>query len=493
MTNLATALLESANAVTGFGVRGEDFDHLTDDQIIALNQAIAECERRLGSYKTHAAGQLARRSTRELGHGGLAARHGFSSPEKMLQDVTKSSGREAVQVVALGRLLDEADATRRLLGSGTTDIGGEPIAVPWQAPIATAIAEGTLSIACGDALRRGLGSPTESVHPETLREIAETLIAQQREADSAGLSADQMFTAARLQRDLIDLEGVKARQQEMYDRGGVKLFPKPDGMWQLTGQLDPESAAILTTALDPYTSPRRGGPRFVNPNDKARAQAIIDDPRSTERLTLDGLLELVTLGAALDPQKMHPKMRTLVKIVTVVDDSLLVETGRENASSAGHVIGLLEASGDMIAGATVERSLCDGDTVAMEVTRTGDPLNLGRTTRLFSQRQREALAARDGGCLWPGCERPPAFTEAHHTRQWKRDRGKTDIVDGCLLCRFHHRQLHNNGWEIQRDSSGTQAAGFTLTPPRTIEPNQTPIMLESKSALFRQLQARGTG
>ena len=95
MNNLATALLDTASVVTGFGACAEDFDRLSDEQVVAFNQAIAECERRLGSYKTHAAGQLARRSRRDLGHSGLAARNGFSSPEKMLQEVTKSSGREA--------------------------------------------------------------------------------------------------------------------------------------------------------------------------------------------------------------------------------------------------------------------------------------------------------------------------------------------------------------------------------------------------------------
>ena len=84
MDNLATALLETATAVTGFAACAEEFDRLSDEQVVELNRAIAECERRLGSYKTHAAGQLARRSRRDLGHAGLAARNGFSSPEKML-------------------------------------------------------------------------------------------------------------------------------------------------------------------------------------------------------------------------------------------------------------------------------------------------------------------------------------------------------------------------------------------------------------------------
>lgn len=480
MNNLATALLDTAAAVTEFGVCAEDFDRLSDEQIVELNRAIAECERRLGSYRTHAAGQLARRSRRDLGHAGLAARNGFSSPEKLLQEVTKSSGREAAQLVTIGRLLDEADAATKLIDDGVTTIGGEPVTIPWQAPIAAAVAAGTLSVGCGDALRRGLGIPTELVTPDVLRGLAELLI-----AEKADLSADRLFKAARLERDLIDAEGIAARQKELYERGGIRLFPKPDGMWQLTGQLDPESAAILSTALDPFTSPRRGGPRFTRPEDVARAKAIVDDPRSTERLALDGLLELVRLGTALDPQIMHPKMRTLVKIITTVD------------SAEGTGFGVLEANGERVSTDAVERALCEGDSIEVTMARDGNPLDLGRTARLYNQRQREALATRDGGCLWPGCDRPPAFTEAHHTRQWKRDRGRTDVADGCLLCRFHHLQLHSNGWEIQRrDGAGGAAdagGGFWLIPPRTVDADQTPIPLESKNPLVQHLRRGRAG
>lgn len=511
MTNLAKALLEAASAVTGFGSCAEEFDRLTDDQIVALTEAIAACERRLGSYQTHAAGQLARRSRRDLGHSGLAARHGFSTPEKMLQGVAKVTGRQASQLVTLGRLLDDAEAATTLIEGGVTDIGGERIVVPWQAPIALAVAAGTLSVDAGDALRRGLGCPSESVTADQLRAAAERLL-----VDSSELGADQLFSAARTERDLLDADGIRAREQEQYDRGGIRLFPKPDGMWQLTGQLDPESAATLSTALDPYTSPRRGGPRFTSPDEQERARAITEDPRTTERLALDGLLELVTLGVGLDPQKMHPRQRTQVTIVTVRPDEPSEDAAPDWRS------GVLEANGETVSSATVSRVLCEGDSVELELTSDGMPLNLGRRSRLFSHHQREALAVRDGGCLWPGCDRPPSFTEAHHTRQWHRDRGRTDIADGCLLCRFHHLQLHNNGWEIvarvatarvakagaaevglreagmeedgaeeagvKEARAGARAAGFWLIPPRSVDQAQRPIPLPSKSSLIQNLR-----
>jgi len=91
------------------------------------------------------------------------------------------------------------------------------------------------------------------------------------------------------------------------------------------------------------------------------------------------------------------------------------------------------------------------------------------------------MAARDGGCRWPGCDRPPAWTEAHHVDQWLRDNGYTDIADGILLCHPHHLLLHNQHWEIVRIG-----AEYWLKPPASIEADLTLIPLPSKNPLTRE-------
>ncbi|MEO9103539.1 MAG: DUF222 domain-containing protein [Terrimesophilobacter sp.] len=490
MSTFAQKLVDSASAVANFGVCSGDFDSLTDEQLMSLGVAIAAHDRVFGLVRAQHAAQVARRSRRELGHSGLAARNGFASAQKFLQELTKVTAREATQLVAVGTAIGETEAATTLLDSGVTDIGGVPVALPWDSPISRAVTAGTLSVDGADAMRRGLGTPSDDITGRMLGDCAVQLL-----CEKSKLSPDRMFTAARLERELMDLNGIQARQQELYDRGGLKFYPQPDGMWRLSGQVDPEAAAILTTALDPYTSPRRGGPRFRRPDDIVRAQAIIDDPRTTERLALDGLLELVALGAAVDPAKMQPKLRTLVKIVTTVDTACV--TGGESdvhgdrAGGGGSPVrgfGVLESNRAMISAASVQRALCDGEAAELTVDRDGNPLDLGRTSRLFDRRQREALAVRDGGCLWPECDRPPGFTEAHHTKHWSRDHGRTNIDDGVLLCRFHHLQLHNNRWEI-----GRRGSNFWLTPPRTLDAEQVPIKLMSRSPLIAHLRRTATG
>ena len=79
---------------------------------------------------------------------------------------------------------------------------------------------------------------------------------------------------------------------------------------------------------------------------------------------------------------------------------------------------------------------------------------LGRTQRLFSSHQRRLLALRDGGCRFPGCSRPPAHTDAHHVHPWSAG-GATDVGNAILLCRFHHRLVHEGGWRVRADAVGS--------------------------------------
>jgi hypothetical protein len=88
------------------------------------------------------------------------------------------------------------------------------------------------------------------------------------------------------------------------------------------------------------------------------------------------------------------------------------------------------------------------------------PLEVGRTSRVVQAAQRAALVVRDGGCVFPGCERPQAWCEAHHLRHWLHG-GPTDLANLALLCRAHHRAVHEGGWRLVRQPDGQ----LTATPP----------------------------
>jgi hypothetical protein len=98
---------------------------------------------------------------------------------------------------------------------------------------------------------------------------------------------------------------------------------------------------------------------------------------------------------------------------------------------------------------------------------------LAAPRRLFTPQQKLALAQRDGGCIFPGCDRPPAWTDAHHARRSWADGGQTDVKDGCLLCGFHHRLVHrtDGDWQIAFASDGMPE----VVPPARIDPLRRPI------------------
>jgi hypothetical protein len=83
------------------------------------------------------------------------------------------------------------------------------------------------------------------------------------------------------------------------------------------------------------------------------------------------------------------------------------------------------------------------------------PLEVGRASRVVQPAQRRALAVRDGGC-----GRPLAWCGAHHLRHWL-DGGPTDLANLALVCRAHHRAVHEGGWQLARGPDGR----FTASPP----------------------------
>jgi Domain of unknown function (DUF222) len=112
----------------------------------------------------------------------------------------------------------------------------------------------------------------------------------------------------------------------------------------------------------------------------------------------------------------------------------------------------------------IERLLCDSSISRVVTGPDSRPLNAGRTRRTPTPAQRRAIIARDQGCRFPGCDRPPGWCEAHHTTPW-HDGGPTDLDHLILFCDHHHHVVHQPDWTIHFD-------GRDL---RVIRPNHTEI------------------
>ncbi|HEX6404667.1 MAG TPA: HNH endonuclease signature motif containing protein [Pseudonocardiaceae bacterium] len=98
------------------------------------------------------------------------------------------------------------------------------------------------------------------------------------------------------------------------------------------------------------------------------------------------------------------------------------------------------------------------------------PLDVGREQRLATAALRDALAQRDQGCAFPGCDRPPRYCHAHHRISWL-DGGQTKLDNLCLLCERHHVIVHRQGWHIRLDARGYPE----FIPPKAVDPTRTPL------------------
>lgn len=101
----------------------------------------------------------------------------------------------------------------------------------------------------------------------------------------------------------------------------------------------------------------------------------------------------------------------------------------------------LSTGGRMSAG-EVRRLACNARLIPQVFDGASLPLDLGRAKRLFTVHQRRAIENRDGGCVFPGCDRPPGWCEGHHWRQPWSTGGTTDLANLILVCGSHHRRIH---------------------------------------------------
>jgi hypothetical protein len=447
------------HAATALSTDASAFTSLTDDELLAAQRELAAARRCLETCAAVAAAEIARRSRPELGYSGLAQRSGFRTPQKLVQHETGSTAREATGLVSAGEMVRDAHQ------SGDD---GEP----WMRPVGRALAAGEISIDAARAIRLGLGTPSEAVTGEQLAPAVIELL-------RLGVDADTLLSRARELRDDLDEAGIVERERAVHEQRAVRRVNRSNGLRRYIIDGDLESTAFLDSLYDVMTSPRRGGPRFVSPEEQAWAKGVEGDERTTAQYVHDGLLHLLRAATLIDDTDTRAIVGSrlpAVRLLAAVDS--LEESG-------GH--GRIEGIDIPVSIGTVERAACAGGTVQIDFL-DGQPLNVGREQRLFTAAQRIALAARDGGCRWTGCDRPPSWTEAHHIRHWKRDHGRTDIADGVLLCRHHHMLLHNNGWEIVRSG-----AAYSLVPPRGVDPDRVPVPLPSGSAALRDLHHSRAG
>lgn len=252
--------------------------------------------------------------------------------------------------------------------------------------------------------------------------------------------------AARLGRALLeryDPDGAEPREDRLRAQAGLAISRSHEGLtrWVLT--MDPEAAGFLTAALDARTAPRRE-PSFCvpdHPYDEVKhgvgyGGAELGETRSLSRRRLDAMVSIARESIERDPGEVAGTAVTMV--VTVPLQTLLDGIGSAT----------VEGVDAPICASTARRLAASAAIIPLVLGAESEQLDLGHARRLFSPAQRRVLAARDGGCLWPGCQAPPGWCEVAHVSAWSLG-GVTDLRNAALFCPFHHRRFDSDGWGLQ--------------------------------------------
>ena len=254
-----------------------------------------------------------------------------------------------------------------------------------------------------------------------------------------------------------DVDGVEVALVQ-HGRRRASVSTCADGMVRLEALLPPDTGAVVKGVVEAIAddlwrnedcrSSGSGGSRTV---EQRMADAVVDMARGFGRGAAGG--------------------RARPEVIVTVDHRWLTgqveELFADPGAGAGPLLPRCEIPGvGPNAPATARRLACDAGIIPMVLGGDSQPLDMGRRRYRITPAQRRALIVRDGGCVWPGCDRPPSWCEAHHLDEWIRDDGPTDLDNLALLCSRNHHDVHEGGRSLDQDEQDTWQIRLGLPPPR---------------------------
>ena len=227
----------------------------------------------------------------------------------------------------------------------------------------------------------------------------------------------------------------KAEAQEAarhHTSRALHVYQDEDGAVRIRGRLAPEVGAVLLKALEAARE---------SLYQRRRDEAPDSEPPTMEQQQADALAVLAetALHQGIDPGAPGERYQ----VVLHIDAAVLVDADQTGQS-------VLEGGMRVPAG-TSQRLACDASRVVMRHDAGGRVIEVGARTRTIPPALRRALQHRDQGCRFPGCGM--RFGQGHHIRHWARG-GPTTLSNLALLCRWHHRAVHEEGYQLDREPDG---------------------------------------
>jgi hypothetical protein len=266
---------------------------------------------------------------------------------------------------------------------------------------------------------------------DQLGEKRELFVEDEMLEHARNLSVGQLRYLCRYARHVADPDGFFNEAEADFTRRRLDISQMGDGMFCVDAILDPVAGAAFKTALESLA--KRLGP---------------DDERSHKQRMADSVGELV--HHAMDEGRLPRRngVRPHINLTTTLE-GIKNELGAPPAD--------LELSLP-ISTRTLERIACDS-TISRVLLADSMVIDVGRATRVVSAPTRRALRTRDRGCRFPGCDREVSWSTPHHIDAWARG-APTKPANLVLLCYFHHRLVHEGGWQVVK-----AGRDFRFVPP----------------------------
>ncbi|OZD67915.1 HNH endonuclease [Rhodococcus sp. 05-340-1] len=381
---------------------------------------------------------------------------GFPGPAGWLASTTLLSPSKATKIVALARGM---------------------AAFP---DIADAVNTGVMSVDHAALILTFAETPPENL-PEEGRDAARRALIKA----ATGPDARTGRIRAAITR-LEDSFGTKKPPAENTDRNELFASTTLNGRLVLKGDFDAITGEKLLIALSPLTEPHPAADGTQDDRSPARRRAdafghILDQYLASSDRPIEGgerphvnlhirLQDLADLQGGVHDITDDENTRAATEPSSNCDGSgPTTDRGAyRDLFGDGTSVGWLPWMGPLSRN-TSRQLACDCVLTAIVMDENGNPLNLARTARTVTAKQRKALTARDHGCAFPGCGKPAAWTEGHHIWHWG-DGGPTDMNNLVLLCGFHHRLIHHSDWEV---FIGTDNHPW-FVPPATVDPYRQP-------------------
>ncbi|WP_104199136.1 HNH endonuclease signature motif containing protein [Cryobacterium sp. Y29] len=477
-------VIGQAGALLGSVLDGTRFGHLDDAEAVAVMAALEELGRKVDGARLRATTDIGVRAETDRGNGSLAFQNGCRNRVEFITQLAGISSREA----------------KRRLKLGETVVDRTPMGLPVPARypvIAAALVSGNLGLEAAEIIAGTLTALHGKVLQDDLDHVERALVASATGAitpETVGLPgagirfAPDLLRAQALEwQGRLDPDGTAPNDDTVEAKSTLTFGLLHHGLYPLRADVTPELRGIMDTLFDTYLSARSRTPRFEptepldGPESGTGTEPELDgldsaDPAnpdgerfSADRFTGDArydgdsrtagekradILRFVFEAAARDPKT--PTMGGAAPTVMIHINATDLQHGRG--------VGWIDGIEAPISMRRVKEAICAGGAQHIIFGTTGTILYLGDTVRCFTTKQRTAIAARDEGCIIPGCTIPARWSEIHHVIPWHKH-GPTNIDNGVLLCWFHHHTITTNGWNIRMIDGRPQVRGPLLWDP----------------------------